>query len=60
MGFFSRKLILPAGVFLLILVLLVPVQLLAERPMLLLERFVSPGGWVQMIFVAAYGALARI
>jgi polyferredoxin len=53
----SKKFRLPAIVFLLVLLLLVPVQLKVERPMLLLERFVSGGGWVQMIFIAAYGAL---
>ena len=48
---------LPAAVFLLVLVLLVPVQLKVERPMLLLERFVDGGGWFQMFLIAAYGAL---
>jgi len=52
-----KKFRLPAIVFLLVLFLLVPVQLKVERPMLLLERFVSGGGWVQMFFIAAYGAL---
>lgn len=48
---------LPATVFLLVLLLLVPVQLKVERPMLLLERFVSGGGWAQILLIAAYGAL---
>jgi polyferredoxin len=48
---------LPAGVFLLILFILVPVQLKVERPMLLLERFVSGGGWIELFFIAGYGAL---
>jgi polyferredoxin len=52
-----KKFRLPAIVFLLVLFLLVPVQLKVERPMLLLERFVTGGGWVQMIFIAGYGAL---
>ena len=52
-----KQLQLPAAVFLLVLFLLVPVQLKVERPMLLLERFISGGGWVQMVFIAAYGAL---
>ncbi len=52
-----KQLQLPAAVFLLVLFILVPVQLKVERPMLLLERFISGGGWVQMVFIAAYGAL---
>lgn len=48
---------LPAAVFLMVLFLLVPVQLKVERPMLLLERFVPGGGWLQMVMIAAYGAL---
>ena len=47
---------LPAAVFSLVLLILVPVQLKVERPMLLLERFVAGGGWVQMVLMAAYGA----
>lgn len=53
----ASSLRLPLAVFLLVLFLLVPVQLKVERPMLLLERFVSGGGWFQMILIAAYGAL---
>jgi len=48
---------LPATVFLLVLFLLVPVQLKVERPMLLLERFISGGGWIQILLIAGYGAL---
>jgi len=52
-----KKIRLPAAVFMLVLFLLVPVQLKVERPMLLLERFVSGGGWIQIFLIAAYGAL---
>jgi len=52
----ALKFRLPAAVFLLVLFLLVPVQLKVERPMLLLERFVSGGGWIQMFIIAGYGA----
>lgn len=52
-----QSLRLPAAVFLLVLILLVPVQLKVERPMLLLERFVSGGGWIEMLVIAIYGAL---
>jgi polyferredoxin len=48
---------LPAGAFLLVLFLLVPVHLKVERPMLLLERFLTGGGWIQMLLIASYGAL---
>jgi len=53
----SSSLRLPATVFLFILVLLVPVQLKVERPMLLLERFIRGGGWIEMLLIAGYGAL---
>jgi polyferredoxin len=48
---------LPLAVFLLILVLLVPVQLKVENPMLLLERFVSGGGWFEIPLIGLYGAI---
>ncbi len=48
---------LPAAVFLLVLFLLAPVQLIVERPMLLLERFITGGGWIQILLIAIYGAL---
>jgi len=53
----GKDLRLPAAVFLLILLLLVPVQLKVENPMLLLERFIPGGGWFEMAVIALYGAL---
>ena len=52
-----NRFLLPAAVFLGILFLLVPVQLKVAYPMLLLERFVPGGGWMEMGIVALYGAL---
>jgi len=48
---------LPLAVFLLILFLLVPVQLMVANPMLLLERFIPGGGWFELVLIALYGAV---
>jgi len=48
---------LPLAVFLLILLLLIPVQLKVENPMLLLERFIPGGGWIELVLIALYGAI---
>ena len=53
----KRPLGLPLAVFLFVLLLLGPVQLKVENPMLLLERFMPGGGWVEMAVIALYGAL---
>jgi ferredoxin-type protein NapH len=52
-----NRLWLPLATCLFILFLLVPVQVMVERPMLLLERFVPGGGWFQMALFALYGAI---
>lgn len=48
---------LPIAVFLFILVLLVPVQLKVENPMLLLERFIPGAGWFEIVLIGLYGAV---
>lgn len=48
---------LPLAVFLFVLFLLIPVQLKVENPMLLLERFLPGGGWVELVLIALYGAI---
>jgi len=52
-----KRLRLPAGVFFFVLFLLIPVQLKVENPMLLLERFVPGGGWIELALIALYGAV---
>ncbi|MFA5818184.1 MAG: 4Fe-4S binding protein [Bacteroidales bacterium] len=48
---------LPLGVFLFTFSLLTVVQLkLNDRPIILLERFVSGGGWFEITVIAFYGA----
>ena len=37
-------------------IILSAVQLNIERPMILLERFISGGGWVEIIIISFYGA----
>lgn len=47
---------LPVYVFLLTFVLLAFVQIKVERPMILAERFLKGGGWVEILLVSIYGA----
>jgi ferredoxin-type protein NapH len=53
----QKRLRLPVGVFFFVLFLLIPVQLKVENPMLLLERFIQGGGWIEMVLIASYGAM---
>lgn len=54
----NRKLLrLPSAVFLFILFLLLPVQLMVDNPMLLLERFLPGAGWIEIALIALYGAV---
>ncbi|MCA1747308.1 MAG: 4Fe-4S binding protein, partial [Bacteroidales bacterium] len=47
--------ILAVSVFLATGVLLTFVQLKLENPLLVLERFVPGGGWIELFIAAAYG-----
>lgn len=48
---------LPVAVFFFVFVILTAVQLnLNSPPLLLLERFVSGGGWIEIIIISFYGA----
>lgn len=47
---------LPAGVFLTVVFLLSFVQWKVENPLLLLERFIEGGGWLEIFFIGIYGA----
>ncbi len=53
----GKLLRLPLGVIFLILLLLIPVQLKMENPMLLLERFLPGGGWLEIAVIGFYGAM---
>lgn len=46
---------LPLIVFLLTFVMLAFVQVRVERPMLIAERFLSGGGWIEIFLMAIYG-----
>ncbi len=52
-----KKLRLPLLVFLFTLFLLSFVQMKVENPMLLLERFIKGGGWVEIGIIGLYGGL---
>jgi len=54
---FKKSLRLPFAVFLFVLFLLIPVQLMVENPMLLLERFLPGAGWFEIVLIALYGAI---
>jgi len=47
---------LPAGVFVMVFTLLSGVQYFVERPLLIMERFVEGGGWIEVVLVSFYGA----
>jgi len=48
---------LPVAVFLFVFVILTAVQLILNSPpLLLLERFVDGGGWIEIIIISFYGA----
>lgn len=47
---------LPFFVFLFVVFLLSIVQLMMDNPMIILERFVKNGGWIEIFFIAVYGA----
>ena len=55
--FQKKALWLPLATALVVLFLLIPVQLKVANPMLLLERFVPGGGWIEIILIALYGAI---
>jgi polyferredoxin len=52
----EKKQQLPFAVFILTFVILAPIQLMVERPMLLAERFINGGGWAEIILISFYGA----
>ena len=52
----EKKQRLPVAVFILTFVLLAFVQVKVERPMILAERFIKGGGWVEIFLISLYGA----
>jgi polyferredoxin len=54
MAYYKVK--LPALVFLFTFLILAAIQLIVEKPMLLLERFSNGGGWIEIVLLCSYGA----
>lgn len=52
----KKNYILPLAVFILTFTLLSFVQIKLERPMILAERFLKGGGWIEIFIIAFYGA----
>ena len=52
----GRKQQLPFAVFILTFIILAPIQLKVEKPMLLAERFIKGGGWAEILLISFYGA----
>ncbi|MFB6318888.1 4Fe-4S binding protein [Saccharicrinis sp. FJH54] len=50
-----KSLILPVSVSLFIILLLTPVQLMVEMRMLMLDRFIPGGGFIEIVIIAFYG-----
>jgi ferredoxin-type protein NapH len=51
-----EKLRIPLSVFVLVFILLGFVQVKTERPLILAERFITGGGWIEIFFIGIYGA----
>ncbi len=47
---------LPSAVFITVILFLSTIHLSLKNPILILERFFSGGGWVEIVFISAYGA----
>lgn len=52
-----RRYLLPSIVFFIVAFILAFVQVKVENPMLILERFITGGGWIEIPVVALYGAV---
>lgn len=53
----GRSVTIPVLVFLITAFLLTFVQIKVDNPMLLLERFLDGGGWIEIVIISSYGAL---
>jgi ferredoxin-type protein NapH len=47
---------MPVAVFIITFILLAFVQVKVERPMILAERYMKGGGWIEIILISLYGA----
>ncbi len=54
---FQKHYQLPFAVFFFTLLLLIPIQLVVDNSMLLLDRFLPGAGWIQIGLIAFYGAV---
>ncbi len=52
----KKTLLLPAGVFIFVFIILGIIQIKLTNPMILLERFVKGGGWFEIALIAFYAA----
>ena len=53
----NRQSMLPIAVATIVALLLVPVQVMPERALLLGERLLTGGGWVQIVMASGYAFL---
>ena len=53
----QKKLLLPLLVFIITSVFLAFVQIKFDNPLILLERFIKGGGWIEIPFISFYGAI---
>src|SRR6056297_609288 len=53
----SSRTVLSISVFIATAVLLAFVQVKVDNPILILERFISGGGWIEILMPASYGAI---
>lgn len=53
----KREFRLPIIVFSLTFLLLSIVQIKVDRPMILAERFIEGGGWIEIVIISLYGAI---
>lgn len=44
------------GVFIFVFLFLSLIQIKLENPLILLERFINGGGWIEIVIISAYGA----
>jgi polyferredoxin len=52
-----RRYSLSIGIFLFVSMLLIPVQLFIENRLLILDRFIDGGGWIEIFMIASYAGI---
>lgn len=53
----KSRIIVSLGVFFAVAILLAFVQVKVENPLLILERFMEGGGWIELVLAATYGGV---